>query len=747
MNMRRWRLLGLAVLLAASAARGAELGSNGELTFSPDAVATFGFESGSELAGQGFQAVDWTGSGSAALLTTTPLAAADATALLSNEAIEGGHSLKVGPGGHIAFALRDPRVAQQLGKKLTVTMWGRAYGAEPVLELTFAHGTTNVGPGRMRVFAIRTGRESSDGWVEYSTGPVDGTVFTTPLAAIVLTAQVGTNDGLGTLHDPAFAPGQTAPVIDDPSSYGLIDAVEVLAGDAITAPAACTLATVDQVCGPDAECHFGHCIDAALMWGPTPTAVSDRQALVQRWAFTAQSLLSDRLASAGAAKVFTGAVAGLSAQTSPRGFFGGLQSLVAALRDSHTSLGAPASSGSVTYPIVNFASGPLDACFGLAQDDIGGSPSPVFAIFSVGAHPTIAEKLQPGDILTAIDGVAPSVWLATAAPRFVANLPNDASADPSRLATLLSKLIGHYASTITLSRCTVGGSCSALPDIPVGAETYAAVAANGAYSGSSSSCTTRFQQAVSTPPVDGASIDSVVTETVGGLTSVQFDGFEGAYDATQANPRIAWEQPWTTAFAQPGNVLVDARYGHGGLFVLGEWLFHLIRGTDQPYGMLALPRADWDSPDAAWLLSASWNGCSDTWLCDWGSENTTFTDVAAPAGAAAKIAWLDGDDVSMNDIVPRLLQGRSSFRVFGPHPSRGAFGEISDLPSILPMWGAGSLQVLDMRFGTDPTTAAAAPWQSGSGVVPDQIVMQTISDILNGRDTVLLAAKAWLGND
>jgi hypothetical protein len=193
---------------------------------------------------------------------------------------------------------------------------------------------------------------------------------------------------------------------------------------------------------------------------------------------------------------------------------------------------------------------------------------------------------------------------------------------------------------------------------------------------------------------------------------------------------------------------VDARLGHGGRFTLGKFLFELLRGKDQPYGMFAMPRGAYDDPDPAWLFTESWDACAagddGPDACHWAGGQTAFTQKASPAGEGARVAWLNGDDVSMNDIVPRLMAGRTNFRVFGPHPSHGAYGEISKLPPILSSWRAGSLQVLDMRFGPTPSAARAAAWESGRGVAPDEVVRQKVSDILVGRDTILEAARAWV---
>ncbi len=743
----------LVALLRSGPARASDIDAGGNLVFAANALATYGFESFADLDSAGASFVTWTTVSSDDTLATTPLVAGQETAILTGAsgALEGSHALIVTTGQSVGLALRDATTFDaQAGNRVSVSMWGRSFGAEPVLELVYAHNTTNVGPGRLHVFAIRTGRETSDGWVEYSTGPVDASEWTAPLRAIVLTARYATNDGASTLVDSAFGPSQTdPPTILDPTAYAVIDAVEVepVTGSAFT-PAACTQATVDTACGAGAECEFGHCVDAALVWGPLPQASDHRADLITRWAFQAQSLQSDRHSIAIAQTSFTGVVPAFTAQASPRGYYGQLNQLVTTLRDSHTSLGNPPSADSVVYPIVDSYSGPLDVCLGLAQDDLDTGET-VFAVYDVGKSPSDSAALAAGDVLTAVDGLAPDTWLATVAPRFVPSLPSDPAADPSRLALLLPKLLGHYASTVTFSRCVVGGTCAPLPVISIGEDAFQLIEANGTYLGSTLLCTPRFQPSVTDPPSDGAQYDVPVEQTVGAVTSVQFDGFEGAHDDTDPNPWDAWEAPMAAAFGNGSTVLVDARLGHGGKFVLGDWLFQLLRGTDQPYGAFAVPRGAYDDPDPAWLFTAGWSACVSSDLsqdlCTWSGGQTVFTANASPAGEPSKIAWVNGDDVSMNDIVPRLVQGRSAFRVFGPHPSHGAYGEISAVPPIEPSWSRGSLQVLDMRFGATLAAAEAGTWQSGQGVVPDQLVMQKVSDILTNQDTVLAAAQTWLG--
>lgn len=720
----------VALSLKSTPARAADIHADGQLVFAQDALATYGFESIADLIAAGAERV------ARASREATPVTPDDDAALFSDAsgALEGCHALLVRPGATAGLALHDDALFEvSRGGRLVVTMWGRAFGVEPALALAYAPPEESVGSGKVRVQAIRTGRETSDGWAEYTTGPVDGAAWEMPLRAIVLTARCATDDGASLLTESSLPGGSC-----DDDAYAVIDAVEVrpVAGPA-TPAAPCTQATVGAACGAHAECMFGHCIDAAFAWGPVPVARSDRADLAARLAFEMVSLHGDREAARNAAVSFAGAAGALAGETSPRGYYGELNKLVTGIRDSHTTLGMAPSSRSVVYPLVDRWSGPLDVCFGVAEDDLG-SGETVFAIFSVGSQPSIRETLRRGDVLTAIDGLAPKAWLSAVAPRFMTYHPSDPSADPSHDALLLSKLLGRYAETVTLSRCQPEGGCAPLPPIPVADEVFQIVRSTGTYRGSTVACSPRFHSPV---PVALGLGDAVTVQTQAGVTSVHFDGFQPLRSS-------AWKEPWARAVEGHAKLLVDARLGHGGSYALGKYLFRLLRGAEQPYGMFVMPRGAYDDPDPPWLFEPRWDACPSDDVridaCRWSGGQTTFADDAAPPGLDARVAWVNGNDVSMNDIVPRLLGGRRGFRVFGPHPSHGAYGAVSKVPPILSSWGARTLQTFDSRFGPTPALARAAPWASGKGVVPDEVVVQKVSDILRDRDTVLDAAKAWL---
>ena len=254
-----------------------------------------------------------------------------------------------------------------------------------------------------------------------------------------------------------------------------------------------------------------------------------------------------------------------------------------------------------------------------------------------------------------------------------------------------------------------------------------------------------------TPALDSAASDVSAVQSAGGISSVEFDGFEGASDASNpSDPYHAWWDPFATALGSGEPVLVDARLGHGGLFSLGAALVRGIRGANDPFFAFFAPAATLQSADPSWLFDPSFASCTtgvnahDSSLCAWTSGNSDVPAGSPLLASGTKIAWINGQDYSMNDIVPRTLQGDPSFRIFGPVSTAGAYGEVSSLPPILGSWTVGKLQVLDMRVGDTFADAVGSSWQSGHGVVPDVVVVQKESDLLRGVDTVLAAAKAWL---
>jgi hypothetical protein len=700
------------------------------LRLSKDTVRTFDFETAESLVG--LQRASWSKSGNQPSLERTPIAAASEVASLltagGEDAVEGSHALRLGKDG-VGLAIVDATLFAQLADgRFEVTLWARADGTAPQLSVVYDRDPENIF-GETTQFAsvrgVRTGRETSDGWAEFSTGPLDGLVWGVPVRGIVVLPSY-------------FAEGDQT---------FLLDALEIQKVDGKpVAPLACTAQTALAVCGADGDCMYGHCVPATVTWGVLPS-LSQRRELAERWVQFGTRLIGDRNASHHGETVLTpGARLLAETATSSRQFFGGLNRLVNLLRDNHTSFGSPANYTSFAPQVRDGSSSVLGACFGVVDKDLlGGGLG--YAVFRAAETPATGVPLRRGDVLFAIDGRDPKQWVDEVWPQVATTLPNDAASDWGPSANSLSRLIATRASTVTLLRCAPGTSCTGPSrtaiTIDVASAAYQAVTGN-VQAGTSRSfgCSQRFLDAVTVAPQPSNGEDAVTTMTGPvGETRVQFDGFVG---------QKQWPAAMTAVFQNgPARVLMDARMGHGGYYTTVEHLFHLLRGKAEPIGVVSMGRGTYDLADPPWLLQR-FGKCSDArpdvWSCFQGNANGFFASEVTPPGAATRIAWLNTYDVSANDFMPRLLKGRTGIKIFAPHPTSGAFGAISSLPALWTGWSGGSLQVQDARFASDLAGASTARWESGHGVEPDVVVVEKLSDALAGVDTIVQAATQWLAS-
>jgi hypothetical protein len=721
----------LALPLTAHARADFDPALNG-LRLKGDALKTFDFESADSLVG--VELGSWVrGQGYLPKLERTKIEKPeDVGDRLTNavDAIEGSHGLRLGADGKGLVIADQALFAQVKDGKFEVTLWARADGAGPQLHVVYDKSAANVYAGGTQfatVRGVRTGRETDDGWAEFSTGPLDGSIWGAPVQAVLVLASSAA----------------------EPDTSFVIDALEIrkLEGKPVEA-LACTQANVDSVCGAEGDCMFGHCISSTATWGVLPPA-AHREEIAERWIQFGTRMIGDRNAAQNGAKILApGAREIAKNATSSRHFFGGMARFVNLLRDNHTSFGSPGNLTSFNPQVQQGTSSALGACFGLVEKDIMGGGLG-FAVYRAGQTPLSGVPLKRGDVIVAIDGQDPKKWVDEMWPRFATTLPNDPASDWGSAANDLSRLVTTRATSVTLERCASASSCGdgarEKITIDIASVAYKAIT-NPTEGGTNSrpfSCTSRFSNAVEAQGqgFGGYGEDAVLTTTgTGGETRVQFDGFVG---------QTKWQSSMTNVFSS-GNarVLMDARMGHGGYYTTVEHLFHLLRGKSEPMGVLSMGRGTYDMVDPPWLVSGLSECTAATganqWTCFAGNANGFFATETAPAGAATKIAWLNTHDVSANDFMPRLLKGRSNFHIFAPHPTSGAFGAITQLPPLYTNYGGGSLQIQDARFAADLDKVATARWESGHGVEPDTIVVQKLSDALNGTDTLLTAATAWL---
>ncbi|HEY8074227.1 MAG TPA: hypothetical protein VIF62_08960, partial [Labilithrix sp.] len=410
-----------------------------------DALRTYDFESPDSLVG--LELGVWDKSGNFPVLTISPIAQASdvATRVTTDigDALEGGHALRLGDHA-TGLVIRDAALFDRVKSgRFEVTFWGRADGASAQLYVVYdkdPSGVFGANGDFAQVRAIRTGRQTSDGWAEIASGPLDGNVWGVPVAAIILVPSTGASD----------------------TDSFLVDALDIQPSDgAPTAPLACTQANVEAVCGPQGDCMFGHCVSSTVTWGVLPP-LAHRAEIAERWIMHGTRFIGDRAGAQHGVNILAPQARELAVNaTSSRQFFGGMNRLVNLLRDNHTSFGSP-NNPTDFDPQVDFgSSSTLGACFGVVEKDIlGGGQG--FAVFRASATtPITGVQLQRGDVLYAIDGRDPKEWVDDVWPRFSTTLPNDANSDMGTVAGSLSRLITTRASHVTFLRCASSSACDA----------------------------------------------------------------------------------------------------------------------------------------------------------------------------------------------------------------------------------------------------------------------------------------------
>lgn len=647
------------------------------------------------------------------------------------DVVEGTHALRLGKGGY-GLAIVDPALFGELARgRFEVTFWARADGAVPQLHVVYDRSIDNVYAGNLgfaTVRGIRTGRETTDGWAEFAATPLDGSVWGMPVQAIAITPS-------------AAADGKTS---------FLIDALEIRKVEGkIIEPKACTQQTAEAVCGAEGECMYGRCVSATATWGVLPS-LAQRTEVAERWVQLGTRFIGDRNGAINGTKILLpNARAIAKTAVSSRQFYGGLNRLVNLLRDNHTSFGSPGGINVLSPQVRGGGSGVVGACFGVVEKDIAGGGLG-YAVFRATETSPTGVPLKRGDLVLAIDGRDPKEWVDEMYPLVATTLPNDPAADWGPSANDLARLVSARASTLTIGRCASSAACtgSARQVITIDIAKPAFEAVTGDLTPLLSrgiGCTQRFSESVTAAAPPSSNEDPVKIETgAGGETRVSFDGFVG---------EKVWRSQMSSVFNGVNTkVLMDARMGHGGFYDTVEYLFNLTRGTSEPIGVFSMGRGTYDLVDPPWLLSrlgqctGEPTSNADFWLCFQGHANGFYAKQASPPGASTRIAWVNTYDVSANDFMPRLLKGRTNVRIFGPHPTAGAFGAIAELPPLLTGYSGGSLQVQDARFSSDLQSAATARWESGHGVIPDTVVVEKLSHAIDGVDTMIEAATAWLAS-
>lgn len=633
--------------------------------------------------------------------------------------LEGTHAVRV-PAGR-ALVLGDlGSFAALHGSRVELRFWARADGARPSGRLVYTAEDIRAEDllfPNASLEAIETGRATDDGWVEYATGPVDAAVGArTKLAAIVLEAEA--------------SPVET--------SGFLVDGVELLARGALPGRAkSCTLATEDAACGADGACVEGFCVDSAIVWGALPSK-EQRVEIARRQEQHLARFTSDRYGAARTATFFSPtARAAAESATTPRAFWQPFQRAAALARGAHTRAAGPARYHRLSWHALTYTRSSwneLLACFGVVEPDLTGGGRG-FAVFQ--AAP--ASPLRTGDVVVKIDGEEPRDWLARAVP--ITPLSSDPDVDDALQGASLQELVSALARTLEVTRCAGPSSCAGADAQRITVDVAALrKAVTTLPSETQPRCSVRFQLPVDVPA--GADVNAYEAA----FESVDAEGFVNVLTNGEP-PGTALADVVHRAFDRSASrMLVDKRRGDGGggqsLLVWAE----RVR-QDESFRLLSAARWGYDAIDPPAPVFAELAGCDSrrpsTTAC-WAMSASWYGVPAPVKPRPAKIAWLNLVDGSASDLAAAYAKGAPGVRIFAPGRTMGLFGGLHHLPRFASGLSDVYVQRSDTRFGSTWDAVTAAPWHSGRGIEPDEIVTQTVSDLLAGRDTMLERARAWL---
>lgn len=663
----------------------------------------------------------------------------------NRDALEGAGAWRMGGGLLYSNFFIDPARINLTGRRVSVNVWVQPRGTMLQGRLYYIAGDVAEalqsggfgGPGYIGSVALKpTGRVTSDGWREISTGPVDWTA--------------GEVDaGLLSIFDGQF--DRSSYLLDfNPAHRAGLDALEIVdLGPAAVSGEPCQSVDVEATCGAQGVCVWGRCVDGSIVTDTMPDArirgdyidrkIIDFQHLEA--GVRSQEILAEELPTLQALKDAEGGAP----------FWQGLRESVARLQDGHAS--APAED----FELLNNAG----VCLVMGEADLIDADGPLPLVFGTSAEISGAplteftEQLQAGDALTAIDGVNPYQWLDETP------LPPVHAGDPVvRDFVLTPQLVGRAiraGAELTFQRCVdpddVGGCASIAETVIDTAELAGDVWGQGApeWMRRQVPCDYRFERWVDgNNAAEQASYQFV---GVGQEEDISVLLINGTPDPSTDENR--WGQRVNAALRDsPQKVILDHRQGGGGT-VTGVDLVAAYFLDPEEFDVInwfAYFGDDWGPEVYEALLECLTNPSGDSFpVCGSSYLWDPFSRHPDPGGASdARLAVVIGQDVSGNDFLTELLRRREApTLILGSPATYGAFGTVVGLPGLLGEFAGGSVQISDSIFFDEPYQPGDAlpEFTTGVGVPADEVVLQRQSDILNGVDTALERARQWLNEE
>ncbi|MCU0653753.1 MAG: S41 family peptidase [Polyangiaceae bacterium] len=541
-----------------------------------------------------------------------------------------------------------------------------------------------------------TGRVTSDGWIELESAPFS------------VEGARGPDPGLG-----LFAP------------EGVVaDGFEVVRAGAFRSVRSCSGVNDASSCLPDELCLYRTCVDGRGLVPPIPEDPEEQAALAaylrNRIAFLFGPLLNREMYLESA----MAAAATMPFAPDRYRFWFSFVTAIQKLQDSHSS-----AFGFFQFQLQDFPGRiPLNACFvsGNADRSKSQAPSdpalPDVLVSHVGQGATWG--LQPGDRLVAIDGEHPIRWARKLEGRsWSAELVNDPASHAQHVESLRSKIV-MLARTLTVVRCQGTLDCGPPEEI---------VVANQPFEPSLGrvSCDNRPRLHFPGQPEDhdlggdvayGPVLEASPDEQIHGMA---WDSLYGAGSSTAAQINAAVS---SFRFGGARGVILDHRTGNGGTKDAATPILNFAmnpRYTEVDVWRVFLDDTGPKTQQDALALFDQ-------------LKNNPFALVLQGSSSAVldvPVALLLTRDVSASDYFPNALKGAPRARIFGPHPTNGAFSTFI---------GGSFWLGMTYQLASEDTLNHDGTMLCARGVVPDEIVEPQQSHLIQGVDTVYEAALAWV---
>ncbi len=652
--------------------------------------------------------------------------------------LEGAGAMNIVPGQRGVLLTPGPEWDQFKGRRVEVTLWYKPRGTDIRASMSWYSGDGNnwlqqdFDEPAMPVGKIvfhPTGRATSDGWVELTSGEFDYEMSGVAPEWIVLR------------EAQSLMQAQSQGGSIDRYVSVLVDALEVHdRGEALVPDVACSGATEASVCGEFGSCLVGRCVDSTAMLGHVPAGKLGDDYIARRL-FELEAFAGPR---AGREKLAEVSMLWESAnRDSPRAYWRQVSQAHELLVDGH---GSPPRD-----PAVQFYH-PSGVCLGPGLADL--SPSTEIhdtmlpMVFSADSSFDAGAMLQKGDVLVSVDGLPTWDWVG-AHPEFF--YYNGDSRGRQSIATLyLVNAAKTLGSTLTFERCARqdGVACEASEveyiDVDfaqlVGSQLWLDSPPSDIFS-YTNQCDMRFERGVSAP-LNAASYYFTGWNDVEGVRHLMINGVPTNRGDNQG---ARWHNGVNSALASgPEKLVLDQRTGYGGHF---EGVARIIGHLYDPMNAASAALFPWigqEWDEETWELFRS---CWSQGQGSCGSYLQVRINSSNSAGnsSSSKVAVLNGFDVSGNDYLSRFLAYRQApTKIFGYGPAIGAYGASCSFASYLWESQAMRYQCHDTRFSASEDGTFEG-YESGTGVMADEVVYQLQSDANLGEDTMIKAAHQWLG--